>query len=105
MELPYKIKKEIEEYCKLNNIEDVNKFYFKLLKMGFDLLKWGDLNDNKPKPIKKEITEKQPQVIENYQTVTTNQPEPIKPIKSREKSNVTVPLHKLFGKKDDIYGE
>jgi len=35
------IKEEIEEYCKLNNIDNVDDVINKCLKQGFDILKYG----------------------------------------------------------------
>lgn len=43
------LSKDIESYCKLNNIEDIDKFMIKCLKRGFDSEKFGLLNaDEQP---------------------------------------------------------
>ena len=41
MEIPKKIKDEIWEYCRLNNITDVEGFTQKMLKQGFTVEKFG----------------------------------------------------------------
>ncbi len=55
MELPKKLKKEIDDYCKLNDIKDVQEFVNKVLKDGFDIERYGLLDNNQPKIIEKEI--------------------------------------------------
>lgn len=42
--LPKKLLSEIEEYCSLNKIDNIQAFMKKITKKGFDLEKWGDLN-------------------------------------------------------------
>lgn len=56
IELSEKIYDEIKEYCRLNNIDDVDKFIRKILNQGFTAEKWGVIGDNKEP--KKEIIEK-----------------------------------------------
>lgn len=58
-----KIKKDIEDYCALNNIENVDDFTLKVLKNGFEIEKYGLLNDSTPKIITNEIIKEIP-VIE-----------------------------------------
>ena len=55
MTIPKKIKDEINEYCKLNNIDNIESFILKVLKSGFDIEKYGLLNDVTPKIIEKEV--------------------------------------------------
>ena len=38
--------KESTDYCKLNNIEDVDKFFQQCFKQGFDIKKYGSLGEN-----------------------------------------------------------
>lgn len=57
IKLPSKIENEITEYCRANQIDDINEFYLKLLKKGFDLEKWGDINYTEPVEVKTEIKE------------------------------------------------
>jgi hypothetical protein len=55
MTIPKNIKNDINQYCKLNNIENVDSFILKVLKNGFDIEKYGLLNDVTPKIIEKEV--------------------------------------------------
>jgi hypothetical protein len=41
MEIPKKLKDEIEDYCKLNNIINIDEFMLKLLRRGFTVEKYG----------------------------------------------------------------
>ena len=43
--------KELIEYCKLNNIEDTNKFFQKCFKRGYDIERYGLIGDNTEKII------------------------------------------------------
>lgn len=48
--------KSAQEYCKLNNIEDVDKFITKCYTEGFNIKKYGLLGDDKePNVIEKEV--------------------------------------------------
>ena len=38
--------KDLTDYCKLNNIEDVDKFFQQCFKQGFDIKKYGLLGEN-----------------------------------------------------------
>jgi len=42
MELPKKILEEIEDFCKLNEIKDKNKFILSILQTGFNVEKYGN---------------------------------------------------------------
>jgi len=85
MEIAYNLKKEIETYCKLNNISDINLFFNKILKQGFSIEKYGMLTNNE---IKKEIIIEP--IIEEEKT------KPITEIKPNIINNVT---------NKDMYGE
>lgn len=56
-----KLLKEIEEYCLINNISDVNKEINRILKIGFNIVKYGNtpfgsFNVNeKPKEVNENI--------------------------------------------------
>ena len=79
-----KLYDEIVEYCKLNDIEDVELFVNKLLQKGFNVEKYGNKPTIKPKKAKKNKVEKE--VVE----------EPVKePVKEVITKNKNV----------DIYGE
>jgi len=48
--------KSVQEYCELNNIEDINKFITKCYTEGFNIKKYGLIGDDKePNVIEKEI--------------------------------------------------
>lgn len=57
MEIPKKLKDEIWEYCRLNDITDLNAFMGKMLNQGFNIEKYGTtpFSINQPE---KEIVEK-----------------------------------------------
>ena len=42
MKIPKKIKTEIEEYCKINGIEDIETFILENIKVGFNIEKYGN---------------------------------------------------------------
>ena len=42
MNIPKKIKSEIEKFCKLNKIKNVDKFILKALETGFNVEKYGN---------------------------------------------------------------
>jgi hypothetical protein len=54
MIIPDNLKFEISEFCKLNEIPNVDEFCLKLLKQAFTLKKYGELNPPIDK-IEKEI--------------------------------------------------
>ena len=47
--------KSVQEYCKLNNIEDVNGFISKCFISGFNIEKYGLLGESSEKPIEIEV--------------------------------------------------
>ena len=53
--------KSVKEYCKLNNIEDVDKFILKCYTEGFNIKKYGLIgNDSEPNVIEKEVIKEVP---------------------------------------------
>ena len=53
--------KSVKEYCKLNNIEDVDKFVVKCYTEGFNIQKYGLMgNDTQPNVIEKEVIKEVP---------------------------------------------
>jgi hypothetical protein len=56
IEITDKLYSDILEYCKVNNIPDVDKFIKKIVNQGFTTEKWGVIGENKE--VKKEIIEK-----------------------------------------------
>jgi len=58
MEIPKTLKDEIWDYCRLNNISDIDGFTIKLLKAGFTVEKYGATptsNVGTPSVIEKEV--------------------------------------------------
>lgn len=50
MKINDKLLKEINDYCKLNNIDDIDSLISKMLKVGFDIEKFGpNMSVIKPK--------------------------------------------------------
>jgi iron-sulfur cluster repair protein YtfE (RIC family) len=47
--------KSVQEYCKLNNIEDVNGFISKCFTSGFNIEKYGLLGESSEKPVEIEV--------------------------------------------------
>lgn len=41
MNLPTNLKQEIDEYCKINSIDDIDQFIIRTLKRGFSIEKFG----------------------------------------------------------------
>ena len=46
MRIPKKIRDEIREFCKLNDIEDIEDFILKNIKTGFNIEKYGTVTHN-----------------------------------------------------------
>jgi hypothetical protein len=55
--------KSVQEYCKLNNIEDVNKFITKCYTEGFNIKKYGLLGDDKESNVIEKEVVKEIEVI------------------------------------------
>lgn len=55
-DVPKKVYDDVEKYCKLNSIDNINDFMFKCFKQGFDIVKYGLLGeDGEIKVIEKEV--------------------------------------------------
>jgi len=55
IKLTYNQSKSVQEYCKLNNIEDVDKFITKCYTEGFNIKKYGLMGDDSGKPVEIEV--------------------------------------------------
>tara|TARA_R110002020_G_scaffold113236_7_gene260347 strand:- start:16046 stop:16639 length:594 start_codon:yes stop_codon:yes gene_type:complete len=112
MKVPKKIKDEIWEYCRLNNISDIDTFMLKTLQQGFNIEKYGTT------PFKiggKELEVIEKEVIKVITATTEVEivrevPVEIEVIKEVEKIvEVTVTDNELIDKlnkeKDDLGGE
>ena len=89
MEIPSKLQKEINEYCKANNIDDVNTFMLKILIQGFNIEKYG----LKPNSIKNEP-----------KYVPLQSPTPVEKPKTKRVTKKTVKEEPIEQKKD-LYDE
>ena len=61
MKIPKKLKKEIKDYCVLNNITDIETFMLDAVKQGFNIEKYGNAPFDLSKP--PEIVEKEVEII------------------------------------------
>ena len=59
MKLPKKIEQEIKEYCKLNNIINIDEFILKNIVTGFNIEKYGNAPFIQEIIVEKEILLKQ----------------------------------------------
>lgn len=76
--------KELNDYCKLNNIEDIDKFFQKCFKRGYDIERYGLIGDKTEKII--EYVEKEiPIEVIKYVEKETIKEVPIEVIKEVEK--------------------
>ena len=55
IKLTYNQSKSVQEYCKLNNIEDVDKFITKCYTEGFNIKKYGLMGDDSGKSVEIEV--------------------------------------------------
>ena len=55
MEIPENLQKEIEQYCRANNIPNIDEFTLKLIKQGFTVEKFGATPSTKEKIVEKII--------------------------------------------------
>ena len=76
--------KDLTDYCKLNDIEDVDKFFQQCFKQGFDIKKYGLLTENNERVV--EYIEKEvPIEVIKYVEKETIREVPIEVIKEIEK--------------------
>jgi hypothetical protein len=90
--------KDLTDYCKLNDIEDVDKFFQQCFKQGFDIKKYGLLTENNERVV--EYIEKEvPIEVIKYVEKETIREVPIEVIKEVEKIVVVekeVPIEKII---------
>ena len=96
--------KDLTDYCKLNNIEDVDKFFQQCFKQGFDIKKYGLLTENNERVV--EYIEKEvPIEVIKYVEKETIREVPIEVIKEVEKIVVVekeVPIEKIVEKTIEV---
>jgi len=99
MNLPTKLKQEIELYCKANGIEDIDQFIIRILKRGFSIEKFGIA------PVINQMGENPGETIDSIQ-VNIVPKEPIQRIDVdfEIRPDGTTKFNKVEDKKD-LYGE
>lgn len=101
MEIPKDLKDQIWEYCRLNDITDLNAFMLKSLKQGFNVEKYGPtpftVGQKEPEVIEKEVIKEVPvEVIKEVEKIVEV---PVEVIKEVEKIvEVTVTDNELIDK-------
>ena len=77
---------DIETYCKVNNIQDINGFIKKMIRKGFTMEKFGEVYDvlrnSNPEPSE---TIKEPSIAPSIATIE-------KPEVTNEKQEIIVPI-------------
>ena len=77
---------DIETYCKVNDIQDINGFIKKMIRKGFTMEKFGEVYDvlrnSKPEPSE---TIKEPSIAPSIDTIE-------KPEVTNEKREIIVPI-------------
>lgn len=93
MEIPKNLKDEIWEYCRLNDITDLNAFMLKSLQQGFNIEKYGPtpftVNNKEAEVIEKEVIKEIEKIVEVVKEV------PVEVIKEIVKE---VPVEKIIEK-------
>ena len=92
MEIPKQLKDEIWDYCRVNNITNIDDFMVKLIRQGFTMEKYGS-TPVIPNKTQKQVTEApiEPVIEEVPQKV---KPKPVKKVDNKKQDNKT-----------DLYGE
>jgi hypothetical protein len=95
--------KDLTDYCKLNNIEDVDKFFQKCFKRGYDIERYGLIgNTSEPEKIIEYVEKEVPIEVVKYIEKETIREVPIEVIKEVEKEVINtvyvekeVPIEKI----------
>lgn len=64
MEIPKKIKDEIWEYCRLNDISNIDEFILKMISQGFTVEKYGAAPSAKEKIVEKVVEKEIEKIVE-----------------------------------------
>lgn len=94
IKIPTKLFTEITEFCSANNIGDPDKFVLGIIKKGFDLEKWGDINYHTPKDEDRDIIIKgtkvdipdKPKLLTEKTTITETEIQEIQKAKADKKN-------------------
>ena len=95
--------KDLTDYCKLNNIEDVDKFFQKCFKRGYDIERYGLIgNTSEPEKIVEYVEKEVPIEVVKYIEKETIREVPVEVIKEVEKEVINtvyvekeVPIEKI----------
>ena len=109
MEIPKGLNDEIWDYCRLNNITNINEFIVKLVRQGFTGEKFGATPLTRERVVEKIVEVPVEKIIEK-EVYITNDVEVINLTQkitdlSNELTRVTAELDMEKKKKKDIYGE
>ena len=63
MEIPYELNEEITEYCRFNDIDDIQKFIVKMVRQGYTVEKYGT-SPIVPQVIEKEVEKIVEKIVE-----------------------------------------
>lgn len=97
IEIDKGLQKDIEEFCKLNNLDDFEKFLIECLKSGFYVAKYGMLNNSEPQVIER-VVETPVEVIKYVEKEVIKEV-PVEVIKYVEKEVIKeVPVEKIVEK-------
>lgn len=72
MDIPEILKKEIENYCRINNISNIDDFTIKLVKQGFTIEKFGATPTTKEKIVEKIVEVPVEKIVEKRVEVPIN---------------------------------
>ena len=95
--------KDLTDYCKLNNIEDVDKFFQKCFKRGYDIERYGLIgNTSEPEKIIEYVEKEIPIEVVKYIEKETIREVPVEVVKEVEKEVINtvyvekeVPIEKI----------
>ena len=79
-----KLLKEIEEYCLINNISDINKEINRILRIGFNIVKYGDT------PFTSFSVEEKPKIIEKESHQEVEKPLIVNEVEVKQKKRIRI---------------
>lgn len=103
MEISKKLQSEIQDYCKINKIEDIDKFLEKILRNGFNIAKYGNAPII-PKTSKEEI-KIEPVSLETSDEIKNIINQDLNEIHEKMLDIVKIPNELIEPKKRDLYDE
>lgn len=107
MEIPKKLKDEIWEYCRSNDISSVDEFTQRMVKQGFNIEKYGTAPFNsksKPEIIEKEVIKEVEKIVEKRVEVPVEVIREVEVEKIIEKT-IEVPVEKIVEVEKEVIKE